>query len=249
MYGLSRLPGVWGAGLIGLGALGVVLFMAWESRSRHPVLELNLFRRSRAFAFSNLAALINYSATFAVTFYMSLYFQYIRSYSPLMAGLALMPQFVLQMLVSPFAGRLSDRMEPRILASLGMGLTVLGLALLTVISATTPLWYLITCLVLLGVGFGIFSSPNTNAIMSAVDRRYLGIASAMNGSMRVVGTMLSMGIAMTIIAITVGQVEITPEYYNAFIGSIQVAFLIFTLLCIAGIGASLVRGRTRKHLS
>ncbi len=206
---------------------------------------MNLFVGNRGFLFSNLAALINYSATFAVTFLMSLYFQYARGFSPALAGFALVPQFLLQMLVSPYAGRLSDRVEPRIIASIGMGVTVLGLALLTILSEATPLWYIIACLVLLGLGFGLFSSPNTNAIMSAVDRRHYGVASGMNGTMRLLGQMLSMGIATTIFAVVIGHVEITPEYYDAFVNSVQIAFVVFTVLCLFGVGASLARGASR----
>ncbi len=187
------------------GLAGLAVFIWYEFRSPSPVLSMSLFVGNRGFLFSNLAALINYSATFAVTFLMSLYFQYARGFSPALAGFALVPQFLLQMLVSPYAGRLSDRVEPRIIASIGMGVTVLGLALLTILSEATPLWYIIACLVLLGLGFGLFSSPNTNAIMSAVDRRYYGVASGMNGTMRLLGQMLSMGIATTIFAVVIGQ--------------------------------------------
>jgi EmrB/QacA subfamily drug resistance transporter len=245
MYGLSELPAAAGAGLILAGFAVLAVFIWYEFRAPSPVLSMSLFVGNRGFLFSNLAALINYSATFAVTFLMSLYFQYARGFSPALAGFALVPQFLLQMLVSPYAGRLSDRVEPRIIASIGMGVTVLGLALLTILSEATPLWYIIACLVLLGLGFGLFSSPNTNAIMSAVDRRYYGVASGMNGTMRLLGQMLSMGIATTIFAVVIGHVEITPQYYDAFINSVQIAFVIFTVLCLFGVGASLARGISR----
>jgi EmrB/QacA subfamily drug resistance transporter len=245
MYGLSEMPAPVAAGLILAGFAVLAVFVRYEFRSPSPVLSMNLFVGNRGFLFSNLAALINYSATFAVTFLMSLYFQYARGFSPALAGFALVPQFLLQMLVSPYAGRLSDRVEPRIIASIGMGVTVLGLALLTVLSGTTPLWYIIACLALLGLGFGLFSSPNTNAIMSAVDRRYYGVASGMNGTMRLLGQMLSMGIATTIFAVVIGHVEITPEYYDAFVNSVQIAFVVFTVLCLFGVGASLARGASR----
>lgn len=245
MYGLSELPATAAAWLI-LGGFAVLAAFVWhEVRSSSPVLSMSLFVGNRPFLFSNLAALINYSATFAVTFLMSLYFQYARGFSPAIAGLALAPQFLLQMLVSPFAGRLSDRAEPRVIASIGMGLTVLGLGLLTVIGAATPLWYIVACLALLGLGFGIFSSPNTNAIMSAVERRFYGVASGMNGTMRILGQMFSMGVATTIFALVIGRVEITPAYYDAFVQSVRIAFVVFTLLCLLGVGASLARGARR----
>ena len=245
MYGLSELPRIAGAVPIVGGLVVLAVFVRYELRTPSPVLNMDLFTRSRAFLFSNLAALINYSATFAVTFLLSLDLQYTKGYSPQAAGLVLIAQAVVQVLVSPYAGRLSDRMDPRTVASIGMGLTAVGLGLLALLTETTSIWYIVACLVVLGLGFGLFSSPNTNAIMSAVDRRYYGVASGMNGTMRLLGQMLSMGLAMMVFSVMIGRVEITPPYYPAFVSSIRVAFALFTLLCLVGIGASLGRGRTR----
>jgi uncharacterized membrane protein len=102
---------------------------------------------------------------------------------------------------------------------------------------------MLACLVVLGVGLGLFSSPNTNAIMSAVEKRHYGVASGMNGTVRLVGQMLSMGVAMMLFSIIIGRVEITPEYYPQFIRSLQYAFVLFTIFCILGIAASLKRGK------
>ncbi len=245
MYGLSELPSIAGAVPIVAGLAILAVFVWYELRTPSPVLNMDLFIRSRAFLFSNLAALINYSATFAVTFLLSLDLQYTKGFSPQAAGLVLIAQAVVQVVVSPYAGRLSDRMDPRSVASIGMGLTAVGLGLLALLTETTPIWYIVACLVVLGLGFGLFSSPNTNAIMSAVDRRYYGVASGMNGTMRLLGQMLSMGLAMMVFSIMIGRVEITPPYYPAFVSSIRVAFALFMLLCLAGIGASLSRGRIR----
>jgi MFS family permease len=147
--------------------------------------------------------------------------------------------------LSPVAGRLSDRIEPQIVASVGMGLTALGLFLLVFVVESTPLSYIILCLIVLGLGFGFFSSPNTNAIMSSVEKRYYGVASGMNGTMRLVGQMFSMGIAMMLFAIFIGPAVITPDYYPQFITSMHYAFVIFAGLCVVGIGASLMRGKRK----
>jgi MFS family permease len=113
--------------------------------------------------------------------------------------------------------------------------------MLVFLKDTTPLWYIISALCILGFGFGLFTSPNTNAIMSAVEKRYYGVASGIVGTMRLLGQMLSMGIAMTLLAIVVGRVEITPEYYPDVLISVHIAFMVFLILCILGIFASLVR--------
>jgi len=242
MYGFSVLPELKGVALLALGTLGIIGFALFEIRTSSPVLDISLLTKNRIFAFSNLSALINYSATYAVTFLLSLDLQYTKGFTPEHAGLILVAQPVVMAMVSPIAGRLSDRTEPRIVASVGMAFTALGLFLLIFLTESTPLWHLIITLVILGIGFGLFSSPNTNAIMSSVDKKFYGVASGMNGTMRLLGQMLSMGIAMMIFAIVIGPVEITPEYYPQFVLSLHYAFILFTAFCILGIFASLVRG-------
>ena len=245
MYGFSRLPAMWGTWLILMGVLGIVSFIVWEIRVESPILNMNLFRNNTAFAFSNLAALINYSATFAVAFLLSLYLQNVKALNPQNAGLILVSQPIIMAIFSPFAGRLSDRVEPRIVASTGMGLTVIGLAFLIFLSETTPLKFIVASLIFLGFGFALFSSPNTNAVMSSVERRFYGVASATLGTMRLTGQMFSMGIAMLIFAIYIGKAQITPENYLPFLASIKPAFIIFATLCFGGTFASLARGKVR----
>ncbi|HLA98413.1 MAG TPA: MFS transporter [Anaerolineales bacterium] len=243
MYGLAQLPSLLGAGLIVSGSLLLLVFIRWESRLESPVLNMRLFRQNRVFALSNLAALINYSATYAVSFLLSLYLQYIQGLPPHRAGLVLVAQPAMQAMFSPLAGRLSDRVESRVVASTGMALIALGLGGLAFLGAETPLALIVPLLMLLGFGFALFSSPNTNAVMGSVERRFYGVASATLGTMRLSGQMFSLGIAMLIFAVVIGRVPITPQYYPAFILSVRVAFAIFAVLCFGGIFASLSRGK------
>ncbi|TAL38855.1 MAG: MFS transporter [Spirochaetes bacterium] len=245
MYGFSRLPAPGAAGLTAAGFALLVVFVIWEKRVKFPVLHLDLFWKNTAFAMSNLAALINYCATFAVGFLLSLYLQYIKGMGPREAGIVLVAQPVIMALFSPFAGRLSDRIEPRVVSSIGMALTTAGLGLLTFVREDTPLWFIIACLVVLGFGFAFFSSPNTNAVMSSVESRQYGVASGTIGTMRLVGQMLSMGIAMLIFALFVGHAKIGPENHPQFLQSMKLAFGIFAVMCGAGIYASLARGKIR----
>ncbi len=245
MYGFSLLPDIWGAGLILIGVLGIIAFVKWEARVKSPLLNMNLFGNNRVFAFSNLAALVNYSATFGVIFLLSLYLQYIKGLSPQNAGLVLVAQPIVQAILSPFAGRLSDRIEPRIVASIGMAFTCVGLVLLTFLNEETPLSFIVSSLILLGFGFALFSSPNTNAIMSSVGKKFYGVASGTLGTMRLIGQMFSMGIVMLLFATYLGRVQITPEYYPLFVKSSNIAFIIFAALCFGGIFASLIRGKVR----
>ncbi|MGD9054746.1 MAG: MFS transporter, partial [Desulfobacterales bacterium] len=245
MYGVSILPTTLSIVLILTGVIGLFAFVRWELVVTSPVFEVNLFVTNRTYAFSCLAALINYSATFAVGFLLSLYLQYIKGLSPQSAGVVLVSTPVIMAIFSPCAGRLSDRIEPRIISSLGMGLTALGLVLLIVLNAHTTLVYIVASLMILGFGFALFSSPNMNAIMSSVDKRFYGIASASVGTMRLLGQMLSMGIVILIFALYIGRAQITPQSHEMLIKSVRVAFIVFSCCCAGGIFFSLYRGRLR----
>ena len=241
IYGLTESSIV----LIG-GLILLLVFILYESRMDYPVLEVRLFRRNTTFSLSCLAALLNYAATFAVGFILSLYLQYIKGFDPQQAGAILIAQPVLMAIFAPIAGWLSDRIEPRVVASAGMAVTTLSLLIFSWIDSATPLEMVVANLMLLGFGLGLFSSPNTNAIMSSVERKFFGIASATVATMRLIGQILSMALVMFVFSIVMGRVEITPEYYPLLIKSAKIAFSIFTALCFIGIFASLGRGKLRS---
>lgn len=245
MYGFSSLPTVTGFGLLLIGAFGILGLVMWEKRAKSPVLNLDLFRTNTVFALSNLAALINYSATYAVSFLLSLYLQFAKGLSPREAGLILIAQPIVQAVCSPIAGRLSDRVEPRIVSSMGMALTSAGLLSFSFLNEKTALGSIIASLILLGFGFSLFSSPNINAVMSSVEKRFYGVAAATLGTMRMNGHMISMGITTLVFSMTMGAVPIVPEYYSLFLQGERTAFSLFALLCFGGIFASLARGKIR----
>jgi MFS family permease len=190
--------------------------------------------------------LIHYCATSAVTFLLSLYLQYVRDLGPQEAGLILIAQPIMQATFSPVAGWLSDKVEPRIVASLGMMMTALGLGLLISVSSATALWTIILRLCLLGFGFALFSSPNMNAIMSSVRKRFYGVASGIAGTMRLIGQTMSLGVVTLLFALYIGRIEITPAVHAQFLASMRTAFAVFTGLCLVGIFASLARGTIRE---
>lgn len=249
IYGMTLLPAIKSLWIILIGVIGFFVFVRWELKRSFPVFPVKLFTTNRVFAFSSLAALINYSATFALAFLLSLYLQHIKALSPQMAGLVLVAQPLVQAILSPFAGRLSDKIEPRIVATSGMLVTTIGLSFLIFLKQGTSMGYIIGCLIFLGIGFALFSSPNINAIMSSVEKRFFGIASGAVGTMRNLGMMVSMGVATVLFNIFIGRVQITPEQYPLLIKSIKVAFIIFTLFCLGGIFASMVRGKVRADQS
>ncbi len=243
LLGFTRLPEWLGLLLIVLGAGGLGVFVWWEGRAADPVLNVSLLRRNRIFAYSNAAALINYAATFAVTFLTSLYLQYTRGLDPQTAGFILVTGTFFQTAFSPVAGRLSDRVQPRWVASFGMGVCALGLFAFIFLGEETPYWYIITTLCMLGLGFAFFASPITHSTMGSVDKRYYGVASATLGTMRLAGQNISLGIATLVLAIVVGRHVIGPADYPHLLTSLHICFAIFTVLCVIGVAASLVGPR------
>jgi len=245
MCGFSLLPAWEGTALILAGAATFLLLIRWESGVTCPVLDVSLFKKNHVYAYSNLAALISYSATFAITFLLSLYLQYIKGLEPDQAGLIMLAQPAVMAIFSPFTGRLSDKMEPRMVATAGMALTFVAVFAFVFLNGETSLFFIAACLITLGLGLALFTSPNTNAIMSSVEPRHYGVGSATLGTMRLVGQVASMSFVMMVFSLYLGKVEITPQYYPQFLSSVKVAFVVFSALCILGILASLARGKLR----
>ncbi|MFH1118752.1 MAG: MFS transporter [Bacteroidota bacterium] len=247
IYGFPHLPGVLGIVLVITGISGLVIFAFIENQTPDPIINIGLFRKNLVFVFSNLAAFINYSATYALVFLMSIYLQQVGNYSAAEAGLIIVSQPVMMTIISPIAGKLSDRFEPRIVASAGMALTVTGLFTMSFITAKTGVPFIVAVLMLLGLGFALFSSPNTNAVMSSVKQTEYGIASATLGTMRLTGQTMSMGITLLVIALFIGNTGRNDASDEQLLKGIKFTFTVFAFLCIAGTWFSLRRGKVRPE--
>jgi EmrB/QacA subfamily drug resistance transporter len=234
MYGFSQLSQTRGVWITLLGALGLVAFVKRESRTKTPLLDISLFRKNRGFMFSNLATMIHYSSTYALTYLPVLYLQYIKRLTPGAAGLVMVSQPIVQALLSPVAGRVSDRMESPIVSSIGMTLTAAGLFLFTFLDQNTSVTFVVLSLVFLGFGYAFFAAPNAKAVMSSVENRYYGVASGTIGTMRMVGMSFSMGITIVIFSVYLGKVQITPTYYPLFLKCVKTTFTLFAVLCLVG---------------
>jgi MFS family permease len=194
----------------------------------------------------NLAALLNYSATTGVGFLLSLYLQYINGFTPAHAGLILISLPVVMVICAPIAGNLSDKIEPRIITTIGMALTTVGMVILTFLGSETSLVLVFAGLIVQGIGFGFFVSPNTNAVMSSVERKFYGVAAGTLGTMRLVGQAFSLGLILLLFSLLIGQVQITPAYYPLFLTTMKITFIIFAILCFGAIFASLARGKVHR---
>ena len=242
IYGLTILPGIAGFALIALSMLLLWLFYRHESNEAYPVFNISLLTNNRVFRMSSAAALINYAATFPIGFLISLYLQEVKGLNAQSAGLILIVQPVIQAAMSPFAGKLSDKIPPRYIASAGMALiTIVLLAIAYFITPESSLVMLMIMLSLLGAGFAAFSSPNTNAIMSSVDKKNYSMASATNGTVRLIGQAFSMGITTMIISMVIGDQAITPAVSAGLMHVIHITFTIFAAICAFGVYTSIVR--------
>jgi len=159
------------------------------------------------------------------------------------SGLILISQPLMMAVLSPYAGKLSDRVSPFKLASFGMGLCSLGLFSFIFISEHYPLPLIIGNLLVVGVGFAFFSSPNTNAVMACVEKKDYGVASSILATMRSIGHSSSMAIVTFIVSQQMGSIALSDAKPGQLVATMHVAFIIFTCVCGAGIFISL----KRKH--
>ena len=239
MYGFTILNEPLGVILTVLGIIILVVFGLIELRQDNPVFDIRFFKNNK-FLSANFASLCAYLATFAVTTILNYHLQYIKGYDSQFTGLILLAAPLCQVVIAPIAGRLSDKYVPQILAAIGMGLGTVSLVLFSFLDFNTSLVYLIISMVLYGVGFGLFSPPNTNVIMSSVPPKDTSVASAAVSTMRTVGQAMSMGILTLVFAFVMGNVPIIEQYYPLLISSCQITCLICVGLCIASVFASFV---------
>lgn len=218
-----------------------ILFVRRELKMEDPVIQVRIFKRNIAYSFSNLAALLNYGATFAIGYLLSIYLQVVMGYSSQTAGLILIAQPVIMAVLSPYAGRLSDRISPFKLASFGMGLCAAGVLIFSFVKTSTPLWLIIGALVITGFGFAFFSSPNTNAVMACVEQKDYGVASSVLATMRSIGHTSSMVIVTLIVSRYMGTTALSDAQPDELIHVMRTAFLIFTGICAVGVLISLKR--------
>ena len=239
MYGFTILNEPLGVILTVLGIVTLIIFGLIELKQKYPVFDIRFFK-NRKFLSSNFASLSAYLATFAVTTILNYHLQYIKGLDSQTAGIILLVAPLCQVVLAPIAGRLSDRYVPQILAALGMGLGAVSLFLFSFLNEATSFEFLVISMVIYGVGFGLFSPPNTNVIMGSVPPKDTSVASASVATMRTVGQAMSIGILTLVFAFVMGNVPIIEKYYPLLISSCQITCLICVVLCIASVFASFV---------
>ena len=247
MYGFTILNTLPGVILTILGIIILIVFGVIELKQTHPSFDVRFFK-NRKFLSSNFASLSAYLATFAVTTILNYHLQYIKGFDSQSAGMILLVAPLCQVVLAPIAGRLSDKFVPQILAAIGMALGTISLFLFSFLGSETPLEFLIVSMIIYGVGFGLFSPPNTNVIMSSVPPKDTSVASAAVATMRTVGQAMSMGILTLVFAFVMGDVPIVEQYYPLLISSCQMTCLVCVVLCIASVFASFVGIKSNSSL-
>ena len=239
IYGFTNLMNEFGAISLIIGFILLIIFGYYELRIESPAFNMNLFRNMK-FTSSNIAALCSYLAIASITTILNYHFQYVRGWNAQISGLMLIVTPILMALIAPNSGKLSDRIHPQKLAAIGMSITTVALLILVFLDASTPLYLIIIAMILQGVGMGLFTSPNTNAIMSSVPPNETPNASAAQSAMRTIGQTMSLGILTLVFAWIMGNLKLSGQYAGMIVQSSQLICLICTIICIIAIFASLV---------
>lgn len=247
MYGFTILNELNGLFITIMGIIFLLCFALYELKVEYPIFDVKLFKNHK-FLSSNIASLISYVAIYGVTTILNYHFQYICGYTSQMTGIILVATPLTQSIITPQSGKLSDKVNPQKLAAFGMGLVTLALFILTFLNKNTPLWIVIIAMLLQGAGFGIFSSPNTNTIMSSVPIESTGMASASVSTMRVIGQTMAMGLLTVIFAFVIGDVVISPKVYSGLGLSCHYALVIACILAGISVLISLVGMKSNDKL-
>lgn len=204
------------------------------------MINFDLFK-SKSFTFGNITAFINYGAFVSVAFILNLYLQYLKGYDPLIAGLIVSIQSIIMVIVSPIAGRLSDKIAPENVSTAGMVLTTFGVALMTLINFENAFYLGILSLIVFGAGIGLFYASNTKGVISSVDKKYFGVAGATLSNTRSMGQIFGMGIGMLIISTILGDAQIMPSNYPQLIISLKLSLVSISVFSAIGIFTSIFK--------
>ena len=239
IYGFTNLMNAVGVICITVGMCLLIIFGYYELNIDSPAFNMKLFKNMK-FTSSNIAALCSYLAIAAITTILNYHFQYVRGWNAQLAGIILIITPIIMAIMAPNAGRLSDRIHPQKLAAIGMTIATITLAILLFLDENTPIYLIVIAMILQGVGMGLFTTPNTNAIMSSVPPEETPNASAAQSAMRTIGQTMSLGLLTLVFAWFMGNLKLSSRYADLIVQSSQSICLICTVICIIAIFASLV---------
>ena len=235
MFGFSMLPQLNGILILLFGAVCLILFLVREYRLNNPLIDMSVLGKNRLFMTSNLIVLLFNASNFGVIFLTSLYLQDIRNLDPRAAGVILLTTVIFMVLLSPFAGTLSDRLEPVIVIGTGAALSSAGLIIYTFLDTRSSLLLVILALSLVGAGIAFCQSPVVRTTVSSVPKGMYGLASGMIETMRLLGMTISISVSGIVFAVFLGNTHITASLFPVFMQSFRLSFMIFfgiSVLCL-----------------
>ncbi|MEH6583348.1 MAG: MFS transporter [Halioglobus sp.] len=248
VVGLTGLPAWPNLLILLLSAALLLLFIKHQSVTPEPLIRVQLFKESRTFAFSLASASLMYAATYPLNFLLSLYLQYIRGLSPLESGQIMMVQAFAMAVLAPFAGKLSDSVQPRIISTLGCISVGAGFLAMSQLDFTTSPGYVSASLFCIGIGFGLFSAPNHNAVMSSVSNEEVGVAAATISLARVSGNLIGISLVNLLVHFLLGNMQITAELYPQLLKTIHYALGLSSLFVFMAALFSASRGRINSRV-
>ncbi|WP_406534941.1 MFS transporter [Methanobrevibacter sp.] len=248
IYGFTNLMNEFGFISVIIGLILLIIFGYYELKIETPAFNMNLFRNMK-FTSSNVAALCSYLAIASLTTILNYHFQYVRGWNAQMSGIMLIVTPIIMAVMAPNSGKLSDKIHPQKLAAIGMSITTVALVILIFLDANMPLYLIVIAMILQGIGMGLFTTPNTNAIMSSVPPNETPNASAAQSAMRTIGQTMSLGILTLVFAWIMGNLKLTPQYAAMIVQASQLICIICTVICIIAIFASLVGIRSKDSFN
>ncbi|MEA4957867.1 Riboflavin transporter RibZ [bioreactor metagenome] len=244
-YGFTIMHTFNGIGLLFLSAILFIIFGKWQLKIKFPLFPVNVLKNKK-FTYASIAALLCSFSTFVVTYIVDYHLQYINGVDPQTTGLILMLAPISMAISTFFAGRFSDRVNPQLIASFGLFIAFISLIILTLLDQNTPILVVILAIILEGLGYGIFISPNTNIVVSSLPDKLASIASATVSTTRVIGETLSLGMLTVTFAVIMGSLQIIPKYYPLLIESSQIVSLLLAVGCLLAIIFSLIGVKNLK---
>ena len=242
VVGLGELPSTTGGMLVVAGAAGAYVFIRDQLSKPYPLVRLYAVKANRIYFYSILAAFSAYGAVFPSLFTISLLLQYVLGLSPEGAGNILLLQALAMAMTAPMAGRIADATGSRTIATMGCLIVMIMFVWLCTVTAATPIWMIGTNQFILGFGMGLFSTPNSSAAMRSLTSTNLGIASALVNLSRTLGQIFGIGFVMLMIAIFIGEQELTPETYPDLLFCIRASFVLSVVLAVGAMYFSWMRG-------
>jgi EmrB/QacA subfamily drug resistance transporter len=243
--GISFVPSMQAIFLFGIGALFMMIFIYQQTQSDYPLIHFKAIIENRMFSRSLMGNLCIYWSNYPFIFLFSLYLQFIRGMSPADAGQIMVLQPLTMAIVAPIAGRLSDQFEPRIIATTGCLIMTFAYIILQWLDVTTSIIIICIAMVIQGLGFGLFTTPNNNAALSSLDKTRYGIGTALLNFSRVSGNMMGTAMVLLLVSLFIGRVEITPQQYPALFNVVSIALGVSFFMTLSGAYFSHSRGNAQ----